>query len=214
MVPCCVVVLFAFPVFAQIVYRYLGDEIYYRFLWLIPAVLVIAYSAGRLVISLRGLQRLAAFLGVCCILVLCGDYVYDNPYFSKAENAYHVPDTVTEICDAIIVEGREVKAVFPADMVQYVRQYTPYVCMPYGREMIVERWMTYNEMYEVYELGLPTGTTEAELLANTARKNGVHYIIWDKNRPLMGKLTDYDFTLKQEIDGYAIYLDELAYLGL
>lgn len=214
LLPCVVVVLFSFPVFVWLAQRFLGNEIYYRILWLVPSVILIAYAFTRLLLRLHGIRRFIGFLGTCGILMFCGDYVYDNAYFTVAENKYHVPDTVVEICDELVVEGREVKAVFPAELVQYVRQYTPYICMPYGREMIVERWQTYNEMYEVFELGLPTGITDAELLAKTARKYGVHYIVWDENKKMDGDLKEQKFKFLKQVDGYKIYLDEQAYLGL
>ena len=212
--PLTLAALFACPVFAWLVYRYLDEEIYYRFLWLLPVTLVIAYAGVKLVLKQSGIRRLLTAAAVCVVIMACGDYVYDNSYFSVAQNAYHVPQTVADICDEIRVPGREVRAVFPADMVQYVRQYSPYVCMPYGREMIVERWKTLNEMYEVYELGLPDGIVHAKKLAETARKYGVHYIIWDETRSMDGNLEDWNYALQNEVDGYLIYLDEEAYLGL
>lgn len=206
----CILVLFFSPWFAWLIYENLDSEIYYRILWLMPVTIVIAYAGGRVVLQLKGYRRFVAMAGACIILAVSGDYVYDNIYYSKAENAYHVPDTVIEICDEIMVEGREVKAVFPLTMLQYVRQYTPYVCMPYGREMIVERWKIYNEMYEVYEANVPI----AQTLAETARRYGCHYIIIDEKREMDGVLTDYEFELKKVIDGYEIYVDLNAELDV
>lgn len=206
--------LFACPLFAWLISLTLDEEIYYRFLWLLPVTIVIAYAGCKLILRMQGVKRLLALAAVCGIIGVCGDYVYDNTYFTGAENAYHVPKTVIEICDEIVVEGREVKAVFPTQMLQYVRQYTPYVCMPYGREMLVERWFLFNDVYDVYERGLPDGVVEAKRLAKVARENGVHYIIWDMSRSMEGDLTDYRFTEKKEVDGYMIYVDEDAYLGL
>ena len=213
-VPVILTGLFACPVFAWLVNKYLEEEVYYRFLWLLPVAAVIAYAGGKLMLRVSGAGRIWALLGICGIIMVCGDYVYDNPYYGRAENAYHVPQTVAKICDEIIVEGREVRAVFPGEMVQYVRQYTPFVCMPYGREMIVERWRIASEMYEVYELGLPDGIIRAKTLAETARKYEVHYIIWDTGRDMTGDLKNQNFTLLDIIDGYAVYRDDLANLGV
>lgn len=212
--PLVLAAFFACPVFDWIVSQYLDEEIYYRFLWLLPVTLVIAYAGVKLVLGQTGIRRLVTALAVCGVIMVCGDYVYDNPYFTVAQNAYHVPQTVADICDEIQVPGREVRAVFPADMVQYVRQYSPYVCLAFGREMTVERWMIGNEMYEAYELGLPDGVVRAKTLAETARKYAVHYIIWDEKRAMEGELTDWGFSLQKEVDGYLIYLDEEVYLGL
>lgn len=213
-VPLVVAALFACPLFAWVIYQWLDSEIYYRFLWLIPVTMVIAYAGVKLILRVQGVRRLIAMLGVCGVIIVCGDYVYDNPYFTVAENPYHVPATVAAICDEIQVEGREVRAVFPMDMVQYVRQYTPYVCLAYGREMIVDRWNFQSEVYDAYELGWPDGVVDAESLARACRKYAVHYIIWDSNRTMEGDLEEWGFALKKQIDGYTIYVDEEAYLGL
>ena len=212
--PLVLAAFFACPVFAYLISGYLDEEIYYRFLWLLPVTAVIAYAGVRVVLKVSGIRRIMGLLGICGIIMVCGDYVYDNSYFSKAENPYHVPGTVVKICDEIQVEGREVRAVFPGEMVQYVRQYTPYVCMPYGREMIVERWKIGNEMYELFELGLPDGFVSADKLAETARKYEVHYIIWDSGRFMEGNLESCGFRLLDTIDGYAVYVDEKANLNL
>lgn len=212
LMPILVFAIFLFPLFAWIVSLYAEDEIYYRLLWLLPVTVVIAYVGTKLLLFVQGWHRLIAAAVMCGIIMICGDYVYDNEYFSRAENAYHVPDTVIEICDEIVVEGREVRAVFPADMVQYVRQYSPYVCLAFGRDVTVERWKLANEMYDIYELGLPNGTTEASLLADACRRNEVHYVIWDSDREMMGNLVDYGFTMIYNTGKYDVYLDDKAKL--
>ena len=146
LMPILVFMLFLFPLLAWAVNRYAETEIYYRFLWLLPVTIVIAYVGTKLLLFVRGWRRIAGALLLCGIISVCGDYVYDNEYFSKAENAYHVPQVVVDICDEIVIEGREVRAVFPANLVQYVRQYSPYVCLAFGRDVIVDRWMLSNEM--------------------------------------------------------------------
>lgn len=213
-VPAVIAALFACPLFAWLIYQFLDSEIYYRLLWLLPVTMVIAYAGVRLLLTTQGMKRVLTTLLLCGVIMLCGDYVYDNPYFSKAENAYHVPDTVAAICDEIRVEGREVRAVFPLDMVQYVRQYTPYVCLAYGREMLVDRWNFQSEVFDDYELGWPDGVIRAEKLAKTCRDYAVHYIVWEDARHMEGDLTECGFAIKMQIDGYTVYVDEEAYLGL
>jgi len=210
LMPILVFIMFLFPLFAWAINRYAESEIYYRFLWLLPVTIVIAYVGTKILMYIRGWHRVAAALLLCGIIAVCGDYVYDNEYFSKAENAYHVPEVVVEICDEIEVEGREVRAVFPANLVQYVRQYSPYVCLAFGRDVTVDRWNLTNEMYEIFELGLPNGTTEAALLADACRRNEVHYVIWDSDRDMMGSLVDYDFTLIKTVGKYDVYIDDKA----
>lgn len=208
-VPTITLLLFFTPFFGDLVYRYLDNETYYRFLWLLPVVPVIAYAGVKLLLRLQGIKRLIALVACCGILVVCGDFVYDNPYFTKAENPYHVPNEVAEICDSIIMEGREVKAVFPMEMVQYVRQYTPYVLMAFGREMLVEDWRVSNSVYEEYTLGI----TQASKLVKATRNNGCHYIIWDTTREMSGSLEKEGLEKVNTVGKYDIYLDSIL-LGM
>ena len=209
--PLAIMALFAFPLFAWIIYRCMDEEVYYRFLWLVPVSTVISYAGVKAVLRLNGIKRVVAFAFMCVIIMLCGDYVYDNEYFSVAENPYHVPDTVAEICDEIKVEGQRVHAVFPLEMLQYVRQYEHLVFMPYGREMIVGRWNFYNEVHEVYEKGAPDGVVRADVLSDIARANSLQYIIWNNSRYMEGSLEDYGYVLKNQIDGYSIYESSQSY---
>lgn len=203
--------LFFFPLFAREVYLYLDEETYYRILWLVPMTVVIAYAGVRLVAGFSGRwMKVPAALLVCGLIVVTGDYVYDNPYLSLAENRFHVPQTVALVCDAIIVEGREVRAVFPSEMLPYVRQYTANVCMPYGREMVVERWQNDNPLYDA----MCEEEVDCEKIASLAAEQGCHYIILHETKPGQEGFEKTDYHYVETAAGYRIYLQDGAYLGL
>lgn len=202
-VPVILLLLFFNPLFAKIVYSFVGDEIYYRILWLMPVTVVVAYAMIHLYGSLKGRLRVGFVLLGAVLIVLSGSYIYQNPYFKKAENLYHMPQSVVEICDAIQVEGREVTAVFPLELLQYVRQYSPVVCMPYGREITVERWFNEHELFDVME----SEVIDAGQLAGLAREELCHYIILAEEKELSGRLEDYDFKLFGRMAGYVVYVD-------
>lgn len=206
-----IMALFFFPLFASKVCDYMDEETYYRILWLVPMTAVIAYAGIKVVARVSGkwVKRLAAF-AVCIVIVATGDYVYDNPFFSPAENRFHVPRTVAFVCDAIIVEGREVRAVFPNEMLQYVRQYTSYVRMPYGREMQVERWWNENPLYDAMQEEEP----DCEKIALLAAEQECHYIIMNETKPGQEGFEKTDYHCVETVAGYRIYLKEGAYLGL
>jgi len=135
-----------------------------------------------------------------------GKLVYASPYYSRAENIYHVPDSVAEICDAIEIPGREVTAVFPIELVQYVRQYSPVVCMPYGRDILVESWTEWapeNELRDEMESDEPN----AEQLCTLAREDGCVYIVISAEKPIQGNMEDYNYAFFAQIEGYDIYKD-------
>lgn len=205
--PVTLLLLFFNPLFARLVNYATGDEIYWRILWLLPVTLVIAYTCvcvyGRLAAA-KG--RLSADLFALCMagaLAASGSYIYDSVSFSKAENIYHMPDNVVQICDAIQVPGREVMAVFPLEMVAYVRQYSPLICMPYGREIMMRSWSLYHPLYVEMEQKV----IDMERLVPLAREFLCHYIIFRPDQEMKGEPEDYGWTCFAEIDGYRVYRD-------
>lgn len=205
-VPVIVLVLFFNPLFARLMSTYMGDEIYYRILWLLPVTPVLAYSFVHVCVTFQGKKRLAFTLTAAFLAVVSGSFIYSNPFFARAENLYHVPERVTRICDAIEIPGREVTAVFPLDMVQYVRQYSPVVCMPYGREILVEEWNEWaiqNELCDVME----SDVIEAAELGRLAREQSCIYIVLPEEKKLTGSLREADYEEFFRADGYVVYKD-------
>ncbi len=208
--PAILFVLFFNPSFAWFVYAVVGEEIYYRLLWLMPVTIVIAYTIVKIYAQLKG-RKSYVFLGVSILLVIIsGSCIYKNPAFSKADNLYHMPQEVVEICDSIEVDGREVIAVFPQELISFVRQYSSMVCMPYGREVLVERWGQQNDFYEAMESEM----INAEVLSGYAKQNNCQYVIVRADKPVIGKFVDYDYVEFARVGNYIVYYDTTLYKGL
>lgn len=205
--PAIVLLLFFNPLFYKVFSGLMEDAIYFRFLWLLPITLVLGYTVIEILNMLTGRKKYCFGIVAVALIMVSGKLVYTSPLFSKAENEYHVPQTVVDICDAIMVEGREVMAMFPEEFVVYVRQYTPSVCMPYGREILMGE---YNSVYRALRAEVIDLADLAEMLKN----RGCHYLIITEDMKFSGKLEDYDYVLFDEIDGYLIYRDTTIYIGL
>lgn len=215
--PLILLLLYFNPLFAQLVYKAVGDEIYYRILWLLPVTVVIAYTCvcvtgqiaqtkpaqGSFFHGRTGLLADAAALCMAGAVAVSGSLIYSSPLFSRAENLYHVPDSVVHICDAIQVPGREVMAAFPLELVPYVRQYSAFVCMPYGREMTVDRWNYHDPLSEALE----QDPVDLETLVPLAREAACHYCILPAGRKLSGDPQAFGWVWFGEIDGYTVYRD-------
>ena len=201
--PIIIVALFLFPMSRKVfVSLGLDGETYYRILWTIPMGVITVYGFCCLFEKYKkiGLAVSAA------LIVLCGSCVYESGYISEAENLYHIPNTVIRICDRIRPENSDarVSAVMPPELIHFVRQYDVSINMPYGREMLVERWGYYNAVYEAME---KTEVVDMEKLLEATRADYCQYIVMNQ-----GKQTDEDpaecgLVLVDEIDGYRIYED-------
>lgn len=211
-VPLILLLIFFNPLITLVIYHYVDTEIYYRILWLLPMTVVIAFAIVEIYGRLKGKQRTFFAITAALLVMVSGSFVYRDPLFSKAENAYHVPQSVVDICDAIEVEGREVMAVFPSELIQYVRQYSPVVCMPYGREITVERWnyTTENALFDAMEAEV----IDAEQLSGLAREAACAYIILPEDKGTDGDLKDYDYETFGQVEGYVIYKDSTVDLEI
>ncbi len=184
-----------------------GSDTYYRLLWLVPMYVVIGYAGCRFAVSFgkRKWQRVAG-VAVLAAMVLSGSLVYLNQYVTVAENAYHIPQHVINICDVIAPKEGEprVRAAFPSELVHFVRQYDTDILMPYGREMVATQWDYYNVVYEVME---KPEVIDAEALLEATRQTKCSYIVLSTERRIDKSLTTLGLKLIDTVDGYYIYAD-------
>lgn len=205
-VPTLILLVFFNPLFYRLFEMAVGSEIYFRMGWLLPITVVIGYAVVLICDSLKGKKGKAFAVVAVLVLMLSGKAVYSSPLFSRAENVYHVPQTVVEICDAIKVEGREVMAAFPDEFLLYVRQYSPVVCMPYGREA----FDYYNELNGEIMRDKP----DVEKLSTLAKQAMCHYVVLQEGKVSAREMELYSYELFDNIRGYEIYKDTTMYFGL
>lgn len=198
--PIIMLVLYFNPLFASLFCKIVGSEIYFRICWLMPVIIVIAYSAVCIFGRLKGKKQFLFAVAAMVVIALSGKLVYSNSLYSRAENIYHVPDSVVHICDSIVVPGREVMAVFPSELLLYVRQYSPVVCMPYGRDALMGY---YNEFYDAME----RETIDLEEIVPLAREKQCHYIVLREEREILGDPREFGWEIFGRTDGYVIYRD-------
>ena len=205
--PALLLVFFFNPLFYKVFSGLTEEAIYFRFLWLLPVTVVLGYTVVRLYNTLQGRKKIGFAVIAMVLIAVSGKLVYTNPLFSKAENPYHVPQEVVEICDSIKVEGREVMAAFPEEFILYVRQYSPLVCMPYGREVYMGE---YNELHTL----MRQEEIVVEELAALAKQYSCHYVILSEDKILEGDMADYEYEVFGQVGEYIIYRDTGIYLGL
>lgn len=194
-----------------VINRLQEEEIYYRILWALPMGFVIAYAAVKFLGNIKKKWIKTTLLVLLAAYIMIGGHlVYKSPQFSKTQNVYQVPDSVVNICEGIEVEGREVLAVFPNELIQYVRQYSPYVVMPYGYDVLVDRWLIDDDLEEE----MSKDVSDARNLALLARERGCHFIVLNQNHLVDGDLEDYDYIRVLQTDGYDVYRDKYADLSL
>ena len=201
--------LFFFPLFSYAAIHFFLDEgIYYRLLWLIPGGMVASYAAVRALSRIEMKQkRLVVGVVFSLLLIQSGSLIYQNPLVTKAENDYHLPKEVIAVADVMHVEGRDVKAVVPAEMLQFIRQYDASILLAYGRDALVEGWGS-NPLYEAME----TNPVRSYAITDYARAQGVEYIVLRSGTPIVGgkPIEKYEFSYLTTTENYDIYIFDRA----
>lgn len=199
-VPVLTLLLFFNPIFSGLFQKFLGETIYFRMIWLLPISVTLAYTMVSLLGELKGKAKNIAVLLLVLLVLISGKLVYQNSLYSRADNAYHVPWEVVEICDAIALPGREVMAAFPREFLLYVRQYSTSVCMPYGRTVM-------QGYCDDFELLMYRDEILAAELAEMSKARKCHYVIFSEQKTILGDLTEYDFVYFGKVGEYLIYKD-------
>jgi len=198
--PAVILVLFFNPFVAKMMQTYADEEVYYRIMWLIPVSVTISYTVVDLYCNLKGKLRGIVLVLSAIMIITGGKLIYTDTAYSVAENEYHVPQSVVDVCDAIISPGREIRAAFPTEMLVYVRQYTPMVVMPYGYEEI-----KYYKHAEKLYAQVMADEPEAEILFVEATQKNCNYVVMDETKKIIGNPEDYGFCEYKHVDGYVIF---------
>lgn len=205
--PLFLLLFFFCPIVVFVMEKLGEEEVYWRMLWSIPMMTVIGYTAILLVRKLEGAKRYLTIIGILLLIMVSGNYLYNNQGFLKTENAEHIPEKVIELCDAVIVDGREVRAAFPSEFLMYVTQYTPLVHMPYGREMFlkVDGAGTWNDLHTIMEYD---DEIDVQKLSEQLRLQGCHYVVLRADKVLNGSLKEEGWVEYYRTDGYTVYMDK------
>lgn len=189
-------------------YAWLGqkidEEIYYRVYWTLPVGLLFCYGGVRLVMLFQ--KRISRILTVALLLltmVLNGKFVYTNTLHFKATNAYHIPQVVIDVADAVRMEKYKPIAVFPAELLPFLRQYTGDIFTPYGRNILVERWNFSNALYDAMEAEI----YDTQEIAAQARNEHCAYVVLSSAKQMHGSMEEQNYFLKDFVGGYYIYMD-------
>lgn len=197
------IVVFLCPVYAWIGQK-IDEEIYYRVFWTLPIGVLFCYGSVRLLICFkRTVSRV--LVAILLVLVICmnGKLVYKNTIYNKATNAYHIPQLVIDVADAVRLENYKPIAVFPAALLPFIRQYTGDIFTPYGRNITVERWGFDSALYDAMEAEV----YDAEEIAIQARKEHCAFVVLSCAKEIKGSMEEQNYFLVEFAGGHYIYMD-------
>lgn len=174
-----VLAAFAFPASAWVMQKCIGADVYWRVLWTVPVVPLIACAAARLLAACRGSWKkrlLQAELVLCMagVIAVAGKSVYEGNY-QRVHNFQQVPDEVAHVCNLVNADRGDGEALLATDnnLSPYIRVYDPSIQMIYGR---LGRGAETALAKKIYK-GIHAGPVNYGKVARRCRKCGVNYLV-------------------------------------
>ena len=197
-------ILFIFiPLFYYLYIRFVDPTTYWRLWWLVPVGIGLAYVGTQLIRE----HRFTGLMLILVILLLGGESIYSGEVsgeIAPAENPYQLPQYVIDIVDDINEHKVDevTFAAFPPEMLIYVRQYDAELRLPYGREMLDERWSVRSGFYEQMSAEM----LDFAALAEKCRYNSVRFLVVNSLKPKQNVPQDYGFELMAQHGIYSVYV--------
>ena len=197
--------IFLCPVYAWVGMK-IDADIYYRVLWPLPIGILVCYSVVKLMARFKALASKAlVFILAVLVIVMNGELVYTNSFHIKSVNAYHIPQQVIDVADALRLDNYKPIAVLPAELLPFFRQYTADVYTPYGRNILEPAWTFHDELYDAME-GDRNAYDVAEV-ARCARSHHCAFVVLSCAKQMNGSMEEQGYFLFRFVQGYFIYMD-------
>ena len=193
------------PVF----YKYwdeLGLYAYWRILWVIPVIPVVASLVPSLTerIKKTWVKSIVAAVGVGLVIV-GGTFLYNGAggSFVEAANAAKEPDYVVQIGDRLLELGEHPRIIAQDPIGVYLRQYTGEIDQLFGRDLHGHILSASNEARTVNS-ALNDHDTDLTHVATLMANDEYKYLVVDGSGR-EGQLSTAGFKLIDTVAGYGIY---------
>lgn len=197
--PILVLIITLNPLFCKILLKFIGKNVYYRFMWLLPFGIVIAYL-GTFIIAkaskkVKKTILCTVFIG---IILYCGNFIYTNQTFDKVNNWHKLPDEsiqVTQMIAKIPLDNK--KAMVSTDLVGYIRQFDASIKLAYPRRPYAD--------YQMYPIVKYYNAGDVKNLVSQCQQNDINIIVYDNSIPLTISPSHYGYDLYAQTEHYDIY---------
>ncbi|MDE7416338.1 MAG: hypothetical protein K2N44_08560 [Lachnospiraceae bacterium] len=198
-------IVFLCPIYAWVGMK-IDADIYYRVLWSLPIGILVCYSAVKLMIHFKAfVSKVLVLILTVLMIAVNGELVYTNSFHIRSVNAYHIPQQVIDVADALKLDNYKPIAVLPAELLPFFRQYSADVFTPYGRNILEPAWTFQNDLYDAME-GDRTAYDVAEV-ARCARNHHCAFVVLSCAKQMNGSMEEQGYFLFRFVQGYFIYMD-------
>lgn len=203
--PLAFLFLYWCPISGMLFIKLLGDEVYWRILWLIPLAIVIPYAGCILLKRLDGIKKWAVFAVMLLVLAVCGRPVLSTEWFEPSVNAYKIPQYVIEVCDLL---PSNIHAMVSNRLMPYIRQCDPTITLEYGRNALNYNGITETDSKEqLLYLEAQKSEIDLSVLLPLAREADITFLVFSNNRTYIGNWEDYGYREYGNTDEFCVFVD-------
>lgn len=203
-------VLFVFlcPLTARIIRACIGQSVYWRVLWLLPAIPVIAMAAVEFLRGRKSRPVQLLLVLVCCgAIALSGQDMLRAGSYVRTANRQKVPDDIANICNLVLDEAArdevtEIRMAADDYVASYARVYDASILQPYGRwgmgALIRQNSRIYNLMHQ-------PEPRNYRKIAKLCQKTGCNFLVISVPEKRKRKIRRYGYTEIGTVGSYTIF---------
>lgn len=205
--PLAYLVIYWCPLTGMLFMKILGEDVYWRILWLILPALTIPYAFCLILGRLTGIRRQGAFLGMLAVLVLGGKKVLSEEWFEDSTNVYKVPQYVVSVCDLL---PENVHVLASNRLTPYLRMCDPTLTLEYARNALIFNGIDdvsdYDPVARLYK-AVQEPEINVDYVGPLAREEGCTFLIFSSSRTYAGEWENYGYRKYADTDEFVIFVD-------
>ena len=167
------------PLTGMLFMKLLGENVYWRILWLILIAVLIPYGCCLLIGHLKGWLRQGAFLIGMVVIVVCGTPLLKSEEFQMSTNVYKIPQNVVEVCDLL-----------PGNV----------------HALVSNRLIPYNYQGQLYKAAQEE-TIDVPYIAPLAKEEGCTFLVFSNSRTYSDDWESYGYKEYGHTDEFTIFVD-------
>ena len=184
----------------------LGENVYWRILWLLLVAVIIPYAGCLLLKKLKGIWRQITFLVLLLVFAAGGKKVLSEEWFEPSTNVYKIPQNVIAVCD--LLPGN-IHAMVSNRLMPYIRMYDPTITLEYGRNALIFNGMeeVHGPMANLYQEAQKS-EIDLSVLGPLVQEEGCTFLVFSNNRTYIGDWEAYGYEKYAGTEEFDIFVDK------
>lgn len=189
--PLVFLLLYWCPATGILLMKILGENVYWRVLWLLLLAVTIPFGLCLLLKKLTGIRRQGAFLLCLAGIMLCGEKVLSEEWFEPSTNVYKLPQYVVEVGELL---PSHIHAMVSNRLTPYIRMYDPTITLEYGRNALAYNGIEETTSHEqLLYLEAQKEKMDLSVLIPLAEEVNITFFVFSNNRTYIGEWEDYGY---------------------